>query len=1669
MDIFSKKSDALIHLNSTAFKEGEIRVYRYYAIDNKVDSFIAIGVDSGTGPDHYQIMSRSRNLIVNITDSLPDETSLINGQIYVYKNSSGIYQFIYTEGLARKIQEIQEGEVYYVEDFDTGYLYYLDRRTLKKLNDFNTKTYVELSNSQAIFEVGKYPETTVTVWKDNIDVTGQCSISIVCSGCSAVYDGSRTIRVTSMETSIGTVKVRATLGGNTYTATMNIQEAVAGPKGEDAEILQLLVSNSVIRRPDLMTADISILHQGSGASEYFGVSDIETLGYEVKYEYSNGLNGRVRTDTFEFLSDQDVTWCALKLVDPDDVMISRVSLPYIPDMSELTSGQGIYKSIVFCRTKSAPAVPIGGNWSTPVPDDSGWTTTIPEGTGILWSSTRTFTSNGLTPQDESWSTPSQISSTEAIEVMYSACSDSTIVGTPNTKPENWAKNVSGISYFMATRTVTNNIAGLWQVFAIHGKDGAKPDYKDYIYYPSATQPETPVGNNPTGWYDYPTTSGKVWWMSVGLFDGTSETIKGNWSVPVRVTGQDGEKGDGGQYLLYQYAISEGPSTYPSSGWTSSIPSVGTGQYLWQRSGVVIPPATKPVSWGTPIRVTGEKGEKGATPVNIKIDLTNEVSSVAADYYGNVPVGAIFETTQVLLYDSANQISFSDPRVTDYSIKCEGVSAEISSEGLVTVTGWDQNNKKDTGSVTINVIVDQATYTTVYTIQKVRAGQAGADATLYKIIPDMNVVRRVNGKPEVRAVQAYVMKTQGSKTSIVSNLELEHLKLLYSLDNEEFLEYLNGVTILDTTRYIIFKLVSSSSLNMYDRETITIVESSTQLTVDLDNEISAVPTDDEGTPIAGVSFEPSNLRVFYGGQEISIDSCEVSAIWTNLTGTLTDGCIQPTAWHNTDSSIDYGSVLVSVSYLGLTKSVVYTVRKLKAGVTPSIYKIVPNVSVVKGRKDTETLDIATITVQVAKTYGSSQTTIEPANLASEGLSLKYVVKNQGVSGTDIPYDRPITTQFGTDSITFTLRIVANNTLLDRETIPFVYDGESKYTYIVYARSYDDVNGPSQPVSSIWATGYQWIGICNTNLETQPVDYSLYTWSRFVGQDGKGQEYIFCRADSVSNVYDVSLIQTNATAAASSNDKAFQDDEFLPAVDTTSYSIWTDDPQEVTDLPGQRAQWVSMRTKSDGIWGSFSAPKLWNSNSIDLTDVDTHLLTGVGIAADSGRIGGWQINEYVPNSATPNNGSLYFREQVNETIAVQNNSGYSGYSGIWFNPKDSFDNKQTPKLVVTRGYADNSTSPKAVNEMITIDVYGIHMGTYKGTDSTGDTSILRSDGSASLAGGNLTWNKDGSLSLTGEINAESGTIGGWNITYDGLSGYEEGDDGLFYDTEIEPGYIWLRAADNDSRTRSTKAYVANLREEGLYTYNFEENPDHPSEPNPQYIASGVYAGNRGLRAFRFGVYDEGEIDESILSDVATTSSDFVYFNPDGSGWLASGKITWNSSGALSINTNTTTEEDWSPSEGITTHYQKTSSFKLNSSEIILDCIEGSLPLNVTDASHGRGHTRTSLSTGTISIELINDGGYHESSAYKTMLCQDGISFTSFSYGPGHRGARYDSMGIFLSNCSDIDLIRTTYQPGLKITKEVIEYCTLGGEMKTITWENLFDFLESNGATVTTQASS
>lgn len=66
----------------------------------------------------------------------------------------------------------------------------------------------------------------------------------------------------------------------------------------------------------------------------------------------------------------------------------------------------------------------------------------------------------------------------------------------------------------------------------------------------------------------------------------------------------------GQYTVYQYAKSTSDALAPASGWVASPPTLSEGEYLWMRTGIVTPPATAPTSWATPVRISGDKGNRG---------------------------------------------------------------------------------------------------------------------------------------------------------------------------------------------------------------------------------------------------------------------------------------------------------------------------------------------------------------------------------------------------------------------------------------------------------------------------------------------------------------------------------------------------------------------------------------------------------------------------------------------------------------------------------------------------------------------------------------------------------------------------------------------------------------------------------------------------------------------------------------------------------------------------------------------------------------------------------------------------------------------------------------------------------------------------------------------------
>lgn len=188
-----------------------------------------------------------------------------------------------------------------------------------------------------------------------------------------------------------------------------------------------------------------------------------------------------------------------------------------------------------------------------------------------------------------------------------------------------------------------------------GKDGqdgtnVSSNLTAFVFKSSETTPSKPVGGSwnsdtnvftpPTGWYTTDQNMVGTIWMSWAVFQ-TAGTIQGEWSTPVRITGENGKDGQDGKSIEFIYKVSNrvpNSSDKPSSvnedgsvpdGWTDHPTGVNeNNMYEWvcvrkYKEGIWSE-FSNPALWAK----WGEKGEPGkdgndGTSVNIKGEVASE--------------------------------------------------------------------------------------------------------------------------------------------------------------------------------------------------------------------------------------------------------------------------------------------------------------------------------------------------------------------------------------------------------------------------------------------------------------------------------------------------------------------------------------------------------------------------------------------------------------------------------------------------------------------------------------------------------------------------------------------------------------------------------------------------------------------------------------------------------------------------------------------------------------------------------------------------------------------------------------------------------------------------------------------------------------------------------------
>lgn len=204
-------------------------------------------------------------------------------------------------------------------------------------------------------------------------------------------------------------------------------------------------------------------------------------------------------------------------------------------------------------------------------------------------------------------------------------------------PSGWLEAPDSTGKWWMTVGLVNGADGLvkgWSTpIQATGEDGVASDYYNFKYAVNQDPNNAPAVNSTStdpgeAWGDIVPTTNKGWylWMIIGKFH--EGQLEGNWSTPVRLTGQDGTNGtdgtDGtdGHTITSRYQITSGPDdkpgvnrteANPGSAWAVSVGDPELGEAVWMITAEFTGSGSLVGEWQGPFCMTGTKGEPGTSP------------------------------------------------------------------------------------------------------------------------------------------------------------------------------------------------------------------------------------------------------------------------------------------------------------------------------------------------------------------------------------------------------------------------------------------------------------------------------------------------------------------------------------------------------------------------------------------------------------------------------------------------------------------------------------------------------------------------------------------------------------------------------------------------------------------------------------------------------------------------------------------------------------------------------------------------------------------------------------------------------------------------------------------------------------------------------------------------
>lgn len=322
---------------------------------------------------------------------------------------------------------------------------------------------------------------------------------------------------------------------------------------------------------------------------------------------------------------------------------------------------------------------------------------------------------------------------------------------------------------------------------------------------------------------YVVKNGRIWVSSPKCELG--ENIDPQWTpAPSEMIGTDGS------YPKYQWALSTSSTSASNileSDWSDSPLIASAGWYVWMRMGMVTPPDTEPQSYNQPIRLTGDKGEKGDSVY--MLDLSNEVAGIACDSNG-IPNEGVLPTSKVTVYEGNSKAVGWETSIAKNGL--QGCSAVLS-DNTITVLGIED----DTASITVQATKSgYPTLTATMNLYKVRPGAVGTPAETFSIFSDVdNITKSFSGELSVDRIGVLKYRQIGNNAPVRTPLHNLYYQRIGE-DDEEILILGYGwqatryITITNKTESVILTLKSQDNGTVLDTERIPVLTDASDIEI-----------------------------------------------------------------------------------------------------------------------------------------------------------------------------------------------------------------------------------------------------------------------------------------------------------------------------------------------------------------------------------------------------------------------------------------------------------------------------------------------------------------------------------------------------------------------------------------------------------------------------------------------------------------------------------------------------------------------------------------------------------------------------------------------------------------------------------------------------------------------